>query len=712
MQAIDMTNDDREPDPDHTVWRAKCVSDHRIKKHPNRKVLVKVHWFNDIPTWQDMAAIRMQQPELLVTYTFIRGLDKHPDWSWTQEHGTLHDRRTQIARAFKATTEYGPRYKFGIEVPHSIKHALFLDRKNGNNLWREAIETELLQINQYRTFRVAGGGVDLSDYTRIPYHFVFDVKFDLRRKARLVAGGNHTQPPKEDIFSGVVGMETIRMAFLIAEMNDLSVCAADIGNAFLYGTTSEKVYIRAGEEFGNQKGSFLIIDKGLYGLRSSSARFHEHLSRKLCTMGYLPTKADPDFWIKDCGSHYEYVAAYVDDVLIFSKDPMRIIDELKRDYVLKGIGVPEYYLGCDMVTMDETWSKDKVHRAISSETYIKNVISKYEDLFGGTLREFKTPMDATYHPELDVTPFLTPKESSIYRGLIGSANWVITQGRYDVHYAVNSLARFAMAPQEGHLKAVKRIFGYLKRNKGGKILIDASFRNWSEFKTDKHNWQEMYPNATEEIPTGLPPPKGPRTRVTCYVDADHAHDKVTRRSMTGILLFVNNTPIKWISKRQNTVETSTYGSEMVAGRIACELILEICYNLRAMGVHVDGPALLLGDNLSVVLNTTVPSSTLKKKHQAICYHRIRECVAAGIIRFAHVDTVDNLADCLTKPLPNDTFSALVKPTLFRLPRGRYEQDEDTPSHQIPTFHGRGEAVGGEEVHRPVAEQETISDRNL
>jgi len=182
--------------------------------------------------------------------------------------------------------------------------------------------------------------------------------------------------------------------------------------------------------------------------------------------------------------------------------------------------------------------------------------------------------------------------------------------------------------------------------------------------------------------------------------------------MTGILLFVNNTPIKWISKRQNTVETSTYGSEMVAGRIACELILEIRYNLRAMGVHVDGPALLLGDNLSVVLNTTVPSSTLKKKHQAICYHRIRECVAAGIIRFAHVDTVDNLADCLTKPLPNDTFSALVKPILFRLPRGRYEQDEDAPSHQIPTFHGRGEAVGGEEVHRPVAEQETISDRNL
>jgi len=110
---------------------------------------------------------------------------------------------------------------------------------------------------------------------------VFDVKFDLRRKARLVAGGNHTDPSKEDIFSGVVGMETVRLGFLIAAMNRLDICAADIGNAFLYGRTHEKVYIMAGKEFGSDSGQAFIIDKGLYGLQLSSARFHEHLSRKL-----------------------------------------------------------------------------------------------------------------------------------------------------------------------------------------------------------------------------------------------------------------------------------------------------------------------------------------------------------------------------------------------------------------------------------------------
>jgi hypothetical protein len=96
--------------------------------------------------------------------------------------------------------------------------------------------------------------------------------------------------------------------------------------------------------------------------------------------------------------------------------------------------------------------------------------------------------------------------------------------------------------------------------------------------------------------------------MTVYVDADHAHNLVTRRSITGILVVLNNTPIRWIYKYQKTVETSTYGSELVASRIATELILEIRYMLRSLEAALNGSALMLGDNMSVVLNTTVPSS--------------------------------------------------------------------------------------------------------
>jgi hypothetical protein len=113
--------------------------------------------------------------------------------------------------------------------------------------------------------------------------------------------------------------------------------------------------------------------------------------------------------------------------------------------------------------------------------------------------------------------------------------------------------------------------------------------------------------------------------------------------------MLNNKPIRRISKRLKTVETSTYGSELVVSRIATELILEIRYMLRSLGVALDRPALMLGDNISIVLNTTVPSSVLEKKHNEIAYDREREAIAERIMRFAYIKGKPNVSDVLTKP---------------------------------------------------------------
>jgi hypothetical protein len=91
--------------------------------------------------------------------------------------------------------------------------------------------------------------------------------------------------------------------------------------------------------------------------------------------------------------------------------------------------------------------------------------------------------------------------------------------------------------------------------------------------------------------------------MTVYVDAFHAHDLVTRRSITGILVL-NNTPIRWISKCQNIVEKSTYGSKLMASRVSTELILEVRYMLRSLGVALDWLVLMFGDNMSVALNAS------------------------------------------------------------------------------------------------------------
>jgi hypothetical protein len=89
--------------------------------------------------------------------------------------------------------------------------------------------------------------------------------------------------------------------------------------------------------------------------------------------------------------------------------------------------------------------------------------------------------------------------------------------------------------------------------------------------------------------------------------------------------------------------------------------------LRSLGVDFDGPTLMLGDNMSVVLNTSVPSSVLKKKYNAIAYHRVREAIAAKVMRFACVKSDENVSDILTKPLSNEKFHYLVKNCLFRVP---------------------------------------------
>jgi hypothetical protein len=116
-----------------------------------------------------------------------------------------------------------------------------------------------------------------------------------------------------------------------------------------------------------------------------------------------------------------------------------------------------------------------------------------------------------------------------------------------------------MLAKEGNLKAVKRILSYLKTFPKGRVIIDTSYPDHAMYPVEDHsNWMEFYPDAGEEIPKELPLEKRPRFRMTVYVDADNVHDLVTRRSIRGILVILNNTPIRWISKCQKTVETSTY----------------------------------------------------------------------------------------------------------------------------------------------------------
>ena len=113
-----------------------------------------------------------------------------------------------------------------------------------------------------------------------------------------------------------------------AELNKMEAYATDIGNAYLEAYTSEKVVIRAGKEFGDQEGHLLIISKALYGLISSGLRFNELLGKCLTKLGFKWSMCEADIWYRDAGDRYEYIATYVDDLYIVSKDLLKILEQL------------------------------------------------------------------------------------------------------------------------------------------------------------------------------------------------------------------------------------------------------------------------------------------------------------------------------------------------------------------------------------------------
>jgi hypothetical protein len=214
---------------------------------------------------------------------------------------------------------------------------------------------------------------------------------------------------------------------------------------------------------------------------------------------------------------------------------------------------------------------------------------------------------------------------------------------------------------------VKRIYEYLSKMRHGIIRIRTELPDYSTIPEKTYNWDyTCYEGAEEVIPKDLPCPLGKAVQTTTFVDANLLHDMISGRSVTGIILhLLNKTPIDWFSKLQSTVETATFGSEYVAARTAAEQIIDLCNTLRYLGVPIRGTSMLFGDNEMVVNTASVPYSKLHKQHVALLsYHRVREAIAAGILRFHHVRGKLNPADILSKHWDYSSVWPMLKPLMF------------------------------------------------
>ena len=657
-------------------------SGNRVPKVTTRGWELLVQWKDGSSDWVKLKDIKDSYPIEVAEYAVANRIADEPAFNWWAK--TVLRKRNRIISKLKARY-WRTTHKFGIEVPKTVPDALAIDERTGTDFWRKAIDKEMSKVKvAWRTHENGtpeeareGKVANLIGYQEIKCHLIFDVKMDFTRKARFVAGGHTTEAPGSITYSSVVTRDSIRLAFLIAGLNGLDVLAGDVTNAYLNAPCREKIWFEGQLETGPDKGKILVVVRALYGLKSSSAAWRADLAQALRDMGFKSSYADPDVWIRaarreDGFEYYELILVYVDDVLAVSESPEKIMQALGEVYELKegSVKEPDIYLGANVEKVQlpdgrSVW-------AMSPKTYVKNSIKVVEDLLvaDGAGLHLKTtarnPFPSGYKPELDVTTELDEAMASRFLQLIGILRWAVELGRIDIYTEVSQLSQHQALPREGHLEAAYHIFAFMKKKQdGGRIVFDSKNPEIDEraFNSDA-DWRDFYGDVKEELPPNMPEPRGKSVCISCFVDANHAGNRLTRRSHSGILIFVQNAPIIWFSKRQNTVESSSFGSEFVALRLAKEMIVALRYKLRMFGVVIEGPANVFCDNNGVVKNTSLPESTLGKKHVAINYHAVREAAAAKILRVGKEDGMTNLADLFTKVLTADRRRSLCDHITF------------------------------------------------
>ena len=633
-----------------------------------------VRWKDSSEQWIPLKRLKEHYPVQTAEYAKSNSIDDEPAFQWWVPY-TLR-KRDRIIASVKARIKTTS-IKFGIVVPRSLKHARELDIENNNTFWEDAVTLEMGTI--LPALDLTEDGVPPPGYTRSSGHLIFDVKMDFTRKARWVKDGHLTPDPDTSNYAGVVSRESVRIALTYAALNNLDVCAGDIKSAYLQAPSSEKHYIICGTEFPLEwQGRVAVIRRALYGGKCAGSDYWKHMRSCMEHLGFESCKGDQDVWMreaihpKDGSEYWEYVLLYVDDCLCCSHRPREVLEkEIGKYWTMKkdSIGPPTIYLGNKVsnVTLAngiKAWS-------FSSSQYVQNAVEnveRYLKVKGKTLpRKVNTPLSSNYRPEIDISRELNPTEASYYMSLIGILRWTVELGRVDLTCEVSMMASFMAMPREGHLDQLYHMFGYLKSKHNAEMVFDPTVPDIDKSQFPRQEWGHTpYAGMKEQLPPNMRKSRGFGFVISAYVDSDHAGDSVTRRSRTGFIVFLNNAPIYWLSKKQQSCETSSYGSEFRAMKHCSEYIRGLRYKLREMGIPVEGPAFIYGDNKSVLSNVTVPDSVLQKKANSIAYHFVREGTSCDEWRIAYINTHENIADLLTKPLGGEKRKYFIRQILHHL----------------------------------------------
>ena len=488
--------------------------------------------------------------------------------------------------------------------------------------WRQAINEEYTSLMENKSWELT----ELPPgKTPIDCKWVLKIKRDARGeieryKARLVAKG-FTQKAGVDydeVYAPVSKYATLRAFLAHVATQDLELHQLDIKTAFLNGDLEEEIYMRQPPLY--QKGgpqTVCRLLRSLYGLRQAPRAWHTKLKAALESLEFVASDADAALFVLRLDTGFIYLLVYVDDLLCAAKttkEVKRIFDLIKATFKARDLGEATYFLHMKI-------RRDRPARTLflSQERYALDIIAKFKT---DNAHPRALPLSAgTKLTRIGENKCDTP----CYGMLIGSLLYLAVCTRPDIAHAVGALARYMSDPLHEHWELAKGILRYLR----GTAAYGIKF--------------------------------GPTPGLRGFCDSEYAGDVDTRRSTTGHVFIFNGGAIAWGSKLQPTVAASTAEAEYMAAGVAAKEALWIRNLLISLGIELKNAPIKIGcDNEGAIKLLKHPIASVRSKHIDVVHYFARERVARKEIKYISCRTADNVADCLTKTLPQDKFELCRK----------------------------------------------------
>jgi len=269
---------------------------------------------------------------------------------------------------------------------------------------------------------------------------------------------------------------------------------------------------------------------------------------------------------------------------------------------------------------------------LGQQSYINTIIHRYgmeNANTGNTPKDYKTRLDNMSN-NAD-----TEADQAQYQSIVGSLMYAAQATRPDIAFPVAALSRYLLKPYKTHMTAAKRVLRYLKSTADVKLIFSC-------------------PGASSEGLVG-------------YTDSDWAGDRHDRKSQGGYLFKMAGAPISWKSKKQTVLARSTTEAEYLACSEATQEAQGFIYLHRDVTGETMVPLIHCDSNGALsTIRSTITSD--KAKHIDVPFHNFRHLDAAGVVKFTEIDTLENLADVMTKALPPEKHQYLTHGIGLRPPR--------------------------------------------